>query len=213
MTPRKLLNPKYQNIETIIFDFGNVLLDINIELTTSKFRELGLLSFAPKDIHPNNKGVFIDIEIGAITPDQFYDNLRAGTTVETSEIAAAWNALLLPYDYRRFEMVLELRKTYKVCLLSNTNKAHHDYFENVFNEENTLGITFKELFDFTLYSDELKCRKPDAEIYEKAAQIAQINPHTTLFIDDNEPNLWEPQKMGWKTHLLKKDETILDLFN
>ncbi len=199
MNEKKLKNNNFSSINTIIFDFGNVLLDIDINLTVQEFIKLGIANFKVEDIHPNNSGAFLDAEIGAISPTQFINILKGNSNVNENSIIDAWNKLLLPYDYSRFELLLNLRKSYKICLLSNTNKLHHDYFEQIFNLNNPFKLKFDDFFDFKFYSDELLCRKPDKIIYQKVENITGIEPQKTLFIDDNQPNLIEPHRMGWNT--------------
>lgn len=212
MSAKKLKDSKFSNVKTILFDFGNVVLDIDISLSIREFEALGLAGFSASDIHPDNRGIFYDIEIGAISPKEFVDALRLKSDIEDSVIVDAWNRLLLPYDYTRFELIQELRKSYRVALLSNTNKIHHDFFEARFNNENPLDLTFKGAFDHVFYSDEMECRKPGVEIYERVANILEAQPEELLFIDDNAPNLVSPSQMGWSTYHLQKPETIFDLF-
>lgn len=212
MSAKKIKDPNFSHVKTIALDFGNVVLDIDISLSINEFKRLGLDAFTPADIHPDNSGIFYDIEIGALQPQGFVDALKGDSNVSDSDVISAWNKLLLPYDYKRFELIQELRKNYRVVLLSNTNKIHHDFFEEVFDKENPLGLTFKSAFDHVFYSDELGCRKPGEEIYQKVAQIIGATPDELLFVDDNAPNLIAPSKMGWSIYHLQKPETIFDLF-
>lgn len=213
----KLKNPELKNIHTIIFDFGNVLLDIDLNLTMNALHELGIIDINPQNIHPQNSGIFLQSEVGAISTDTFLETLRQQSTLtpkpSKEQVLAAWNALLLPYDYKRFEMVEELRKNYTVILLSNTNKPHHDFFEQRFADDNHFaGKTFRECFDTVYYSDEIRLRKPDVAIYRTIQNLKNLNPGRTLFIDDTAENLIEPRKLGWSTYHLQKPETVLDLF-
>lgn len=212
----KLKNPKYNNIETVVFDFGNVLIDIDTNLTIEAFNKLKVENLNPLDIHPNNRGIFLKTELGEASTADFVTEIRQKCVepdkISDRQILDAWNALLLPFDYSRFELVNRLKQTYNVILLSNTNEAHHIYFEAKFNAENPWRMDFKSLFDHVFYSDELGLRKPEVEIYQKVMQVANLVPEKTLFIDDNAPNLVAPQALGWHTYHLVKPETVLDLF-
>lgn len=213
----KLKNIELAEVEDIVFDFGNVLLDIDIKRSIDAFATLGVDKIDPHSVHPNNSGVFLQLEVGSVTAEQFCDQIRSyasqGAQITDKQILKAWNELLLPYDYSRFELIRQLRKSgYRVHLLSNTNKPHHDHFEAVFNRENPFGFTFKEIFDGIYYSDELKIRKPEAEIYETVAEMAGLEGRKTLFVDDNAPNLVAPKELGWHVYHLVKPETVFDLF-
>lgn len=212
----KIKNKELDHIKTIVFDYGNVLLDIDISLSVEAFERLDTVKFNTNDIHPNNVGVFLDMEIGKASINDLIESVKSRCNnplyITDKQIIDAWNAMLLPYDYRRFKMLEELRKRYKIILLSNTNKAHHDYFEAKFNAENPFRQPFRSFFDHVFYSDELGVRKPGREIYQEVERLAALDASTTLFIDDNAPNLIEPRAIGWETYHLVKPETVLDLF-
>ena len=117
-------------IRNLIFDFGGVLLDIDIRRTVAAFAALGLPGLDPFDTHPRNAGVFLRLELGQITERQFVEQLQAlvpdGNPVPApAQLLDAWNAMLLPYDWRRFELLDRLRaEGRRIFLLSNTNLPH-----------------------------------------------------------------------------------------
>lgn len=197
----------------IIFDFGNVLLDIDINKTVEAFKNLGITKLNPLHIHPQNTGIFLAFETGDIEPQDFFTKINemAEKPLTEEQITVAWNELLLPYDFKRFEMVTELRKSgYKCHLLSNTNIVHHISFEKIFDETNPWNKTFKEMFDSVYYSDQMQLRKPNREIYQQVQNDLACEGADILFIDDNAPNLVEPQALGWQTYHLTKPETIIE---
>lgn len=205
-------------IRNIIFDFGGVLLDIDIRRTIDAFGKLGLAGMKSDEIHPQNAGVFLQLELGDITEEQFLRTLQnyvpAGKPIPTREqILDAWNALLLPYDWRRFELLDRLRESeYKVFLLSNTNLPHRQYFVDQFNRENPAGRAFESYFDRCFYSDAMHLRKPEPEIYLTALREAGIEAPETLFIDDNKPNTDAAAKLGIHTFHLTSPATVFDIF-
>lgn len=205
-------------IKNIIFDFGGVLLDIDIPRTINAFQELGLTNMKSGEIHPNNAGVFLQLELGNISEEQFIKTLQSyvpqGEPIPTqAQILDAWNTLLLPYDWKRFELLDQLKVSgYKIFLLSNTNLPHRDYFIAKFDLENPAGRTFESYFDHCFYSDTMHLRKPDPQIYITALQEAGIKADDTLFIDDNKPNTDAAAKLGIHTFHLTPPHTVLDLF-
>lgn len=211
----KLKNPPVHGIKTLVFDFGNVLLDIDTNLTLAAFQRLGIPPIEEREIHPNNSGIFLAMEVGEAFADEFVADMRRraqNPKVDHAKILAAWNALLLPFEWSRFELIRELKKNYRVALLSNTNEPHHRYFEALFNEQNPWGIRFDELFDRIFYSDQMKLRKPNREIYVRVQEELDAAPETLWFVDDNAPNLVAPKALGWNTHHLIRGEQIEQLF-
>ncbi len=70
------LIPAADRIRNIIFDFGGVLLDIDIRLSVEAFARLGLTGFDPADIHPNNSGIFLQLELGNATEEEFVHKMQ-----------------------------------------------------------------------------------------------------------------------------------------
>ncbi|MEG1607910.1 MAG: HAD family phosphatase [Mucinivorans sp.] len=215
---KKLKNPNFRDVKNIIFDFGGVLLDIDIQLSLNAFAKLGLTGLERSSIHPNNRGIFLESEIGAISDSEFFDSLSGMFTCSSAqpsreELEKAWCALLLPFNWANFELLDSLRVSgYKLFLLSNTNSPHHLCFERNFAMTNPWGRTFDSFFDRVFYSDVLCLRKPGREIYQRVLDITSIEPTETLFIDDNEPNLVEPALLGLHVHHLIPSQTVHELF-
>lgn len=208
-------NRELKEVRNIIFDLGNVLLDIDISLTIEALKKLGLTNFKESEIHPHNAGIFLELELGKITNQEFYDKIKGyatGVVPSDEQIKQAWNALLLPFDYERFELLDKLRKNYKIFLLSNTNLPHRECMFVNFKENNPAGKDFESYFDACFYSDAMHLRKPNIRIYQTLLQETGIRAEETLFIDDNAPNLPTAEELGIKTHHLVKGESVFDLF-
>lgn len=204
-------------IKNILFDFGNVLLDIDMTRSVAAFERLGLPPFRPEAMHPHNTGIFLQLELGLASEEQFVAALQATAPADRKpsarQLLDAWNALLLPYRWERFELLDRLRASgYGVFLLSNTNWPHRRHFIAQFNRENPAGRPFESYFDRVFYSDAMHLRKPDAGIYLEALRQAGIEPRDTLFIDDNLHNVEGALAVGLKGYHLAAPETVLDLF-
>lgn len=203
--------------ENIIFDFGGVIVDIDVAGFIKKLVSLGVETVNIDDIHPNNTGIFMLYEKGLASNEQFLANLRrmipSGEKCSDSQLSALWNSIILPYDYSRFEILEKLRSLgHKIFLLSNTNVIHHTYFETLFNRENPFGKKFRDYFDFVYYSDEMKMRKPDIEIYQRVLDEQHLDAGNTIFIDDNEINLVSPKALGMQVYHFTASDTLAELF-
>ena len=120
------------------------------------------------------------------------------------------NAMLMPFDAQRVELLRELGKRCPVYLLSNTNLPHRIRFRESFRER--FGGSFDELFVRCFYSDELHLRKPDPEIYRSVARQIGTPPGKLLFIDDNAANVSAARGEGWQACHLTGGITVTDLF-
>lgn len=209
----KLIGKFPKNINNIIFDFGGVIMDINIGRAIAAFANLNI-GLKADDIISSHKRFLYDLEVGNSTPEEFiniiYKEYPAASDVSDKLIWDAWNTLLGTYDPKRIAMLAKLRKDYNLYLLSNTNFPHRVKFKEIYRRQ--FGENLEDLFVQCFYSDELHLRKPDPEIYNQVVKTARINPKTTLFIDDNEANITSAREFGLHAYHLPVNEKITDLF-
>lgn len=195
------------HIKNIIFDFGNVLLDIDIPRTFDSLAHHLGEDYRQKlaKIYPKGN-LFDDFEVGGIKEDFFLETLKsvADTPLSIRTLREAWNAMLLCIAPQRLEMLLRLRQNYRVFLLSNTNETHLEWVDGYLRQVFSFDIQYfnTTFFEKAYYSHEIGLRKPNANIYEFVMQDAQILPHETLFIDDNADNIVMAKQLGWQTILL-----------
>ncbi len=184
-------------IKNIIFDFGGVLLPIEISKTALEFERLGLSDF--ENIYSMKKQVrfFDDFEKGNIPASAFRSEIRKHykRPLSDEEIDFAWNALLGELPPERFNFLKELGEKYNLYLLSNTNNIHYSAFINTLNQ--TFGKDqFEKLFVKTYYSFQMGSRKPDKRIFGMVIRDSGVNPQETVFIDDNLDNAMAAQNAG-----------------
>lgn len=212
----KLNIPNFPNedIENIIFDLGGVVLDINITKTLLAFERLKIEGLRSEDIISGHKKFLLDLELGLITPTQFietiYSDYPDAKKVSEKEIWDAWNALLLPFNEVRIEMLEQVSKSYRTYLLSNTNFPHRVKFKEMYRKQ--FGENFEDLFIQCFYSDEMNLRKPDKTIYKEVMDTIRLDPKRTLFIDDNEANIVSAREFGLYAYHLTGGERITNLF-
>lgn len=207
----KLAN--FNAVNTIIFDLGGVILNIDYHITASEFEKLGVEDFNNLYSQFKQSNLFDELETGAVTPEEFRANFRTetGLNVTDTQIDYAWNAMLLDLPQKRIELLQELSKHFQLFLLSNTNEIHYKEYVAKIEREN--GITnFNSLFTKAYYSHEIGLRKPDAAAFQLIVDENKLNPQNALFIDDSPQHLVGAKQVGLQTHHLITPETILDLF-
>lgn len=205
-------------VKTIIFDLGNVLLDISVDRILQGMQALGVRKIEASEIYPTNSGIFTELELGTITEEAFVkaiqEAVQEGFPVPSHQaIIDAWNSVFEPYEWKRFEMLEGLRSAgYRLLVLSNTNRPHHICFEAEFNAKNPFGRTFSSFFDTVYYSDQMQMRKPNADIYQAVLERENLLAHETLFIDDAKANVEGAARLGIQTYHLEIGHSVLDLF-
>ena len=185
-------------IRNIIFDLGGVILNIDPQLTVDAFRNLGWNDFYESGNQPLIKELFRNLESGNSSPEAFRDNVRQMLKYQKddAEIDTAWTAMILDIPADRIRYLEELKKSYRIFLLSNTNEIHRIKFHMRFEAD--FGYSFYDLFERNFYSHEMGMRKPNPQIYLQALKESNLEPEETLIIDDMEENIEAAKTTGMK---------------
>ena len=179
-------------IKNIIFDLGGVLLNLDPELTFSELSEVLGIPMTEENIPAHIFKVMLGYEKGEINTETFLWHFQKEATTLTPQpdkLIKAWNAMLLGWNADRFEFLTELRKNYKVFLLSNTNELHIEWAMRDLKKNHKITDFDTQFFDRTFYSHNMKMRKPEEAIYKSVIKETGINASETLFIDDNINNV------------------------
>ena len=203
-----------EKIKNIIFDYGNVIFEINFRIAQNTLSQLGIPDIESFFGHKGHHNLFSELETGAITAAQFRDGIREAAqnpSLKDEEIDAAWNSLLIGIPENVHDLLLSVKKNYKTFLLSNINEIHlaHivDYLIKEFQIDNN-----DQFFDKIYYSHLIKIRKPNVEIFEQVIKENNLVPDETLFIDDSPQHLESAKKVGLHTLLMTEHPKHLDTF-
>jgi FMN phosphatase YigB (HAD superfamily) len=193
-------------INTIIFDFGDVFINLDKEAPAVEFKKLGL-----EEWHPDLKELNLQFEKGKISELQFIQGFQKhlpNATIE--EIRYAWNSIIGDFPLYRLEFLQMLSIKYRLFLLSNTDAMHMEKFQH------KVGMTFirefYQCFDKVYFSFELGMRKPDVEIFNYIIKKHDLTPKRTLYIDDKKENTEIAESVGLKVWNLQiGQEDVVDL--
>ena len=204
---------QFNNITTLIFDFGGVLINLDLNRCIQKFKDLGVNNFENNLNNYGQKGIFLEFEKGLIDIPTFRDEIRklAKKPLKDNEIDEAWCAFLCNIPDYKIELLLQLKKKFRLLLLSNTNPLHIEISAR--DEFGRFGQTMQSLFDKCYFSYEMKMVKPDAEIFEALLADAGLTAEECLFLDDGEKNILQAEKMGIQTYHVDVNEDLSFLLN
>lgn len=202
-----------KKVKNIIFDFGNVLLNLDMGATEKQLTELLGGHYSHNAENNSYPDFFEKYEVGAMSEAAFLSGLQemAEGTPNQEDLKAAWNAMLLDVPAPRLDMLLRLQKDYRVFLLSNTNKTHIDFVMDYLKRDYGITDWDTRYFEKTYYSHLVKMRKPDAEIYNFVLQDADLLAEETLFVDDNAANIKAAAALGWQTILHNDGRDITEV--
>ena len=186
-----------EGIRNIIFDLGGVLLDLDFAAPVAAFQKLGAVGEHFIYHLVISDPVFLHMEMGLITPEEFREHIRiklGNNDLPNAVIDSAWCSLLGSVPVEKVNLLENLSKSYRLFLYSNTNAIHIEYFKNRFLSEHHFG--FESLFENTFYSHVIHDRKPQSSGFEKVIGMADILPRETLFVDDFIQNIEAASKFG-----------------
>jgi glucose-1-phosphatase len=194
-------------ITTIIFDFGDIFINLEKEAQIEAFKKLGLSG--PNDDLIEKNDLF---EKGQLTELEFLESFNKYIpNASIEEIRTAWNTIIGEFPLYRLEFLQLLSHKYKLILLTNTDEIHISRFEH------NVGISFfsdfYQCFEKVYYSYEMGMRKPDPAIFSYILNKHDLSPKRTLFVDDKKVNTDAAESLGIHVWNLKVgEEDVVDLF-
>ena len=196
--------------KNLIFDFGNVLFDLDLPRIEQELRRLSGADFEAAREKLRRDRIFELYETGGLSTAEFVEALRFAGPIPLSEAAVigAWNSIFIEMPRRRFELLLQLRQRYQVFLLSNINDLHERWIADYMQREHCIHDFEHRYFDAVYYSHLIRLRKPDREIYEYVLADAEILPEESLFIDDLEVNIEAARQLGIHAELKRAEEPL-----
>ena len=201
-------------IKTIIFDLGGVVLNLDIPKSAEAFGRLGNVSTEQVFELFRSNPVFMAFERGEISADVFRDEIRRllRSDLSNEAIDESWNAMLLDLPKDRITSIGNLRNRFETLVLSNTNQIHASTFDRIVAAA-TGGDHISNYFNKVYYSHLLGMRKPDAEIFEYVLNQHDLNPASTLFIDDLLANTTAASELGIQVWHLTDQRELLTAFD
>lgn len=189
---------------------GGVIFRQDSEEAFRRFREVGL---DPEKYMGafGQKEFFLDVENGKIDADTFCRKMAEASGrehVSWEEAQHCWLGFLRDVPVERLHYLLELKKHYHVCLLSNTNPFMMSFTRS--SEFSSDGKPISFYFDTLFCSYEMKAYKPDSEIFIKALDTDKMIADETLFLDDSMKNIVAAQRLGIQTLYVKTNEDWRD---
>ncbi len=195
-------------IKTIIFDFGNVFINLKIEAA----HKYALDTFNIESLSEEMLGFNSFYEQGLISTDEFLEFYSENfPKISKEELIDIWNFMLKDFPENRLDFLKTLQQSskFKLILLSNTNALHINYVK----EHVSYYEEFKNCFDAFYLSHEINLVKPNQDIFEFVINKNNLKAEECLFIDDNQDNIKTANAIKIKTwHINPENEDVINLF-
>ncbi|HVY22741.1 MAG TPA: HAD-IA family hydrolase [Steroidobacteraceae bacterium] len=173
-------------IESVVFDVGWVLVHLDYAPL------LNYIAAAGQRYNLKEVIAAIDLEAherGELDSTQLLDNMsRLAPQLDPDVLKQHWTGMFTPVD-AMFSLARTLSHTHRVYLLSNVGELHWTYLDRQYQ---LLSLAHAALPSF-----EARVMKPHRDIYKLAEQRFDLNPATTVFIDDLSANVESARQCGW----------------
>ncbi|MFR9588100.1 MAG: HAD family phosphatase [Rikenellaceae bacterium] len=199
-------------INTIIFDIGGVLVDLDYPACMDAFKAIGFHG-ADKLIscyHPS--GIVGELERGEISKEQLCDKMRemAGVDMTNEQITEAYGALVVGIPVEKLRLMAKLKSAgYRILALSNINEMVLPRVLSFFEAD---GKCAADYFDEMYLSFQMGSMKPERKIYELLISDSGIEPNEAFFIDDSEKNIEVGRDFGLNVYLAEAKEDLNPIF-
>ncbi|MFA4923103.1 MAG: HAD family phosphatase [Ignavibacteriaceae bacterium] len=178
-------------IRAIVFDLGNVLLPFDYSIAVNRLNgkeeNLGEVFHT---FYKDNYEVHRSFERGDLSKEKFISiMLHTLQNKIDEETFCKIYSEIFTVNENVASLLPELKKNYKLVLLSNTNAIHKQYGWERYD--------FIKYFDKLILSHELNAVKPEEKIYKAVETFTGLLPEEHIFIDDILEYVNGAKKLGW----------------
>jgi len=191
------------SIKHIIFDLGNVLLNIHSEKAMAAFAETSKLpqsdieKFFLSELHLGFMG-------GHYSSNQLFEILKAQYWLELDfdTFCSIWNLVIGKPKDGIVDIIDKITGKFILSICSNTDPIHWKYCLEQY--------TFLHHFQYYFLSFEMKYNKPALEVFEKMLTTLEANGEECVFIDDSYPNIEAAGRLGFHAVHAEEPNKIQD---
>ena len=192
--------------KAIIFDLGNVVFDYSFTEALKYWAHISnqdlahLKTALDFDADELTHDLF---EKAAITPKQFRDYVakKMGYPLTMQEFEHGWNAIFKEKRTGIDELLVHLKRNYRIIALTNTNETHAHAWRVKYRDTLT---HFEKIFA----SHEIKARKPKPVVFQACLAYLKTKPSETVFLDDKPVCVNGAEKLGITGIVVKSFEQM-----
>ncbi len=199
-------------ISVIIFDLGNVIVDLShYEIAAALAEKSTQVQFKnPYNILLdvfNSKVPFTQaFDKGKQSTEEFFKEARNRYSLDISldEFSQRWNTSFRE-NTQVTTLMEKLLSNYRLFLMSNTNPLHYAYLKK--------SVPILSKLEQTILSYEVGHVKPSPSIFEVALKKSRVPPEQILFIDDSKENIHGAEKFGIQGIVYESPESLKESLN
>lgn len=176
-----------------LFDLGNTIIKLAYERVLAAICADATVTRDELVDLLERPGAYRDMERGAVSFYELYDFLceHAGYRGSMRDFHRIWSDFFDGIIPGMDDLLERIREKHRVAFLSNSNEIHAEVIPRQF-----AGIFRKD--DIFVFSHRHKCAKPDSELFRRALEAIDAQPHEVVFIDDLLENVLAARALGMR---------------
>jgi putative hydrolase of the HAD superfamily len=180
-------------IEALLFDLGNVLIDVDFGRAIAAWAKAADTAEERIAARFEPDEAYCAHERGELSEAEYFASLRKSLGIDLSEgeFLSGWNAIFGEPIEEMESLVRGLSRRLPLYVFSNTNKAHKMHWEPRYR---ALLAPFREV----ICSCDIGTRKPAADAFMKVAERMRVAPSRIGFFDDLEENVAGARAAGFR---------------
>jgi putative hydrolase of the HAD superfamily len=188
----------------IVSDLGNVLIPFDYMTAFNKLEKIEKgLGQRFLDQYKENYEFHRNFESGFVSENDFLVKLSGfiNDKVDRETLIDAYSKIF-KVNEDVVSLLPELKKKYRLVLLSNTNIVHQKYAWGEYD--------FIKHFEKLILSHEVGACKPEPKIYKAVEEYTQLPPEEHIFIDDIFEYAEGAKAMGWDAIQFKNYDQLVE---
>ena len=186
--------------KAVAFDLGKVLVDFDYSIAARRIAARGKMTLLEIAAYINQSPLFAEYELGHMTTQQFYDEIRkvTGFRGDLAEFSSCFADIFTEIEPMvRLQAELQQRGV-PAYAFSNTNELAVEHIRKTF--------PFYSKLDGCILSYEHGAMKPDARLYEVVERQSGRRDAEILYLDDRPENIATGAARGWQVILQESPE-------
>jgi putative hydrolase of the HAD superfamily len=182
---------KKRKYSVIVFDLGNVLIPFDYMISFNKLEKIETgLGQRFLDQYKENYAFHRRFESGLVSEEEFLTTLSGfiNDKVDRKTLIDAYSKIF-KVNEDVAALLPQLKKKYRLLLLSNTNIVHQKYAWSEYG--------FIKHFEKLILSHEVGACKPEEKIYKAVEAYTQLPAQEHIFIDDIFEYAEAAKNLGW----------------
>jgi glucose-1-phosphatase len=189
---------------SLIFDLGKVVFDLSFDRVFQSWSISSGKHFNDIKNKFEFDTLFDKFEKDEIAASQFRSMVSQRLSINLSDIDFdnGWCNLYMDVYNGIDDLLINLKRNYKLVALTNTNIIHHNVWPVKYAH---VLVHFEKIFS----SHEMGARKPEAEAYKIVLDHLQCKPSEVIFLDDNADNIRGAKEIGIETIWVTSQEDMI----